>query len=94
MSLSNDDLRATQEIVKDGVSTIVRGTVQEELHPIHGGLEALRNDIKEVYDMISEIQDKLTLDKQFQNLSLEQKLLKLNSELLAAAKQAGISLPR
>jgi len=66
----------------------------EIIRPIRGELLALRDDIKEIYNMISELQGKITPDKQFQKLSLEQKLLKMNSELLAVAKQAGISLPR
>ncbi|HSW75238.1 MAG TPA: hypothetical protein VLG16_05225 [Candidatus Saccharimonadales bacterium] len=82
MSLSHDDLQAIRKIV------------EETVDPIKGDIEALSNDIKEIYEMISDFQNKTTPDKQFSKLSLEQKLLKLNSELLAAAKQAGISLPR
>ena len=94
MSLTNDDFQAIREIIKDEVSTIVRSTVKKELRPISGELEALRNDIKEIYDTISVLRNKSLPDKQFQKLSLEEKLLKLNSELLVAAKQAGITLPR
>ncbi|HSW98392.1 MAG TPA: hypothetical protein VLF71_00995 [Candidatus Saccharimonadales bacterium] len=94
MNLTNDDLQAIRDIIKDEVSSIVRSTVKEELRPISGELEALRNDIKEIYDMLSGLESKIAPDAQFTKLSLEQKLLKLNSELLAAAKQAGISLPR
>lgn len=82
MSLTYDDLQEIRKIV------------EETVNPIKGELEALRNDIKEIYDMIADLQSKVLPDKQFQKLSLEQKLLKLNSELLIAAKQAGISLPR
>lgn len=72
----------------------IRGILKEELKPIRGELEALRNDIKDIYDMISDLQNKALPEKQFQKLSVEQKLLKLNSELLFAAKQAGVQLPR
>jgi cell shape-determining protein MreC len=94
MSLTANDLQAIREIVKDEVSTIVRNTVKEVLGPINGELEALRNDIQEIYDMLADSQSKATSNKEFQKLSLEQKLIKLNSELLSAAKQAGITLPR
>ncbi len=94
MSLTTDDLQAIREIIKDELSISVRGAVKDELHPVFGEIEALRNDIKEIYDMISGLQNRLSPDKQFQKLSVEEKLLKLNSELLAAANQAGISLPR
>jgi len=72
----------------------IRGILKEELIPLQGELEALSNDIKEIYGMISDLQNKTLPEKQFQKLSVEKKLLKLNSELLFAAKQAGIRLPR
>lgn len=82
MSLTNTDLAD------------MRGILKEELHPLRGELVALGNDIKEIYNMISDLQNKTLPEKQFLKLSVEQKLLKLNSELLYAAKQAGIQLPR
>ena len=72
----------------------IRGILKEELRPLQDELEALSNDIKEIYSIISDLQNKTLPEKQFQKLSVEQKLLKLNSELLFAAKQAGIQLPR
>ena len=75
--------------------------MREELKPLEDRLEALENDIKEIYHMIARLQKQVDriegttfTDKSFQKLTLEQKLLKLNAELLAAAKQAGITLPR
>jgi hypothetical protein len=94
MNLTTDDLRAIREIIKTELTVTVREAVKEELKPLSGELEALRNDIKEIYDMLSELEGKVVPDEQFSKLSLNQKLLKLNTELLAAAKQAGISLPR
>jgi len=82
MSLSYDDLQAIRQIV------------EEVVNPIRGDIEALSSDIKEIYEMIAELQKKPTSEESFQKLNIEQKLLKLNAELLAAAKQAGISLPR
>lgn len=82
MSLTHDDLQA------------IRNIVEETVNPLRGDIEALNNEIKEIYAMISDLQSKMIPDKQFQKLNLEEKLLKLNSELLAAAKQAGITLPR
>jgi hypothetical protein len=82
MSLSYDDLQA------------IRTIVEETVNPLRGDIEALSNDIKDIYEMIAKLQNNQTPDKQFQKLNLEAKLLKLNSELLAAAKQAGITLPR
>lgn len=90
MSLSTTDLDQIRNIIE---SALTKQT-SEVIKPIQGELEALRNDIKEIYDMLADIQGSFQPDNQFQKLSIEQKLLKLNSELLAAAKQAGISLPR
>ena len=59
-----------------------------------GELTALREDIKEIYTMITELQSGTITDSKFSKKSLEDKLLTLNTELLAAAKQAGVILPR
>ena len=90
MSLTTNDLEEIRNIVE---SSLTRQT-NEVIKPIQSELKALRNDIKEIYNMIAELQGKILPEKQFQKLSVEQKLLKLNSELLFAAKQAGIQLPR
>ena len=94
MNLTSDDLQAIREVIKTELTITVREAVKEELRPISGELEALRNDVKEIYGMLSGLEGKVAPDEQFSKLSLEQKLLKLNSELLAAAKQAGVTLPR
>jgi len=72
----------------------IRSILKEELEPIRGDLEALTNDVKEIYKMISTLQQSVITDKAFEKLSLEQKILTLNAELISAAKQAGIELPR
>jgi len=82
MSLTAEDLQQIEAIF------------DRKLAPVMGELEALRNDIKEIYAMIAELQSGVITDKTFQKLTVEQKLLRLNAELLAAAKQAGITLPR
>jgi len=90
MSLTSSDLLEIRNIIE---SAITKQT-NEAIMPIQGELEALRNDIKDIYEMITRLQSCYIPDEQFHKLSLEEKLLKLNSELLAAAKQAGITLPR
>ena len=82
MSLTQDDLQQ------------IRSIVMEVVEPLSNEIKALRNDIKEIYKMIAEIQSGAITDKEFQRKSLEEKLLTINAELLAAAKQAGITLPR
>lgn len=82
MSLTQSDLQQIEAIF------------DRKLEPIFGELKALREDIKEIYSMLSELQSGIITDKDFKKRSLEEKLLTLNAELLAAAKQAGIVLPR
>lgn len=80
MSLSYDDLQAIRKIV------------EETVDPIKGELEALGNDVKEIYSMIASIQ-KSPDATNLQKLNLEEKILKLHSDLVEAANQAGITLP-
>lgn len=89
MSLTTSDLQEIRNIVDYAF------TKQNDMHirPIQGEIEALRNDIKDIYDMIQEL-DSANFDKKFSTLTLENKLLTLNSKLMNAAKQAGITLPR
>ncbi len=86
MSLTATDLEEIRNIVKSSLSI--------ELKPIKDELDMLRNDIKEIYFMIADLQHSSITDKDFKKLSLEKKLLTLNAELISAARQAGITLPR
>jgi hypothetical protein len=86
MTLTSSDL--------EEIKNIVRSSMSVELKPIKDELEMIRNDIKEIYFMIAELQRATITDKEFRKLSLEKKLLTLNAELISAAKQAGITLPR
>ncbi|CAN5430238.1 hypothetical protein BH10PAT3_BH10PAT3_0560 [soil metagenome] len=90
MSLTTTDLNEIRSVIE---SALTKQT-KEIIRPIQDELQGLRNDIKEIYDMISDLRSTIPSNKLFQKLSVEQKLLKLNAELLYAAKQAGITLPR
>ncbi|HSX32516.1 MAG TPA: hypothetical protein VLF43_04580 [Candidatus Saccharimonadales bacterium] len=82
MSLTREDLQQIEAIF------------DRKLDPVLGELAALREDIKEIYSMIASLQSGAIIDSEFSKKTLEQKLLTINAELLAAAKQAGIVLPR
>lgn len=56
--------------------------------------QALENDIKEIYQMLASMQRGMISDERFQKLSVEGKLLTLNTELLYVAKQARVELHR
>lgn len=90
MSLTTTDLEDIRNIIESALAK--QNT--EIIKPLQGELEAIRNDIKDIYFMISDLQHNTITDKEFKKLSLEKKLLALNAELISAAKQAGITLPR
>ena len=81
MSLSYEDLQA------------IRKVVEETIHPVRGDIEALTNDIKEIYDMLADLQKTPEGSEPFQKLSIEKKLLKLHAELVEVATKAGVTLP-
>ena len=90
MSLTANDLDEIRNIVE---SALTRQT-DVAIRPIQGEIEALRNDIAEIYDMIADLRRSTITDPKFKKLTIEKKLLALNAELLEAARQAGITLPR
>lgn len=89
MSLSPHDLSEIRSIVE---SSLARQS-DEVIRPIQNELQALRNDIKEIYDMIADLKRSDPNKKSLQKLSIEQKILELHSELIDAARQAGVTLP-
>ncbi len=80
MSLTYEDLQAIRTVVEDTVN------------PVVGNIEALSNDIKEIYEMLADIQ-KESSNSTFKKTTLEDKILRLHTELVDAAKQANITLP-
>ncbi|HSW37063.1 MAG TPA: hypothetical protein VLG37_01695 [Candidatus Saccharimonadales bacterium] len=107
MSLTTNDLLKIRSLVEDVSQDTFESTgrriVREEMQQyfraegrelVKEELQALENDIKDIYEMLTSLQSSVFTDKTFKKRSLEEKLLTLNAELLAAAKQAGITLPR
>lgn len=90
MSLTSEDLQQIRTVLRDEIEIIL----DRKLEPIVGKLEAIENDVKEIYDMIARLQSRVIVDKNFQKLPLEEQLLTINEALLAAARKAGINLPR
>jgi peroxiredoxin family protein len=81
MSLTFDDLQAIRKIV------------EETVEPIKGDIEALSNDVKEIYEMLANPQNEVSGKATFKKSSLEEKILRLHAELVEAAKQANVTLP-
>lgn len=80
MALTNDDKQWIKGAIADGV--------------VEGRLQALTNDIKEIYDVIYGKPNKSFMSTSFAKMSSKEKLLVINEELLKMAKDAGVVLPR
>jgi hypothetical protein len=70
----------------------IRNIVETAIIPIQNELEAIRNDLKEIYGMIADLQK--ASNSSFDKLTVEGKILTLYKQLLVAAKQAGVTLPK
>jgi hypothetical protein len=81
MSLTHGDLQA------------IRAIIEETINPVRGDIEALSNDVKEIYGMLADLQKQNSDKNDFKKTSIEEKILRLHSELIEAAKQAGVTLP-
>ena len=68
--------------------------VKDRLGRVEGELQALTNDIKEIYDVIYGKPNKSFMSASFAKMSSKEKLLLINEELLKMAKDAGVVLPR
>ena len=90
MSLTANDFNEIRNIVESALAK----QNEEVIAPLQGEIMALRSDIKEIYTMISDLKRTAITDKAFEKLSLERKILTLHAELIAAARQAGIKLPK
>ena len=75
MSLTTADLNDIRNIVERALSK----QNNEIIKTLRGELEAIRNDIKDIYFMISDLQHNTITDKEFKKLTLEKKLLTLNA---------------
>ena len=109
MSLTATDLHAIRKIVEEETRAVVQvetppiveevvgketASLSVKLSSINGKLTALENDVKETYDIITKLQKSAITDRKFRQHSIKQRVLTLNAELLAVAKDSGITLPR
>lgn len=84
MSLTNQDLQQ------------MRNLFEEYVRPLDGRLEAVENDVKEIYKMLSRLQkDSVFItDRDFRKKPAQERILILHAEIVAAAKELGVTLPR
>ncbi len=67
---------------------------KERLDRVEGELQALTNDIKEIYDVIYGKPSRAFMSASFAKMSPKERLLVINEELLKMAKATGVVLPR
>ena len=65
MSLTATDLQEIRNIIKSALDQ----QTDEDIKPLRNEIQALRNDIKEIYDMLAELQ-KGSTDNQFEKMTL------------------------
>ena len=68
--------------------------VKATLHSLDDRVQLLEADVKEIYHMIADLQKQNTTTAGFAKLPLEKKILKAYADIVAMAKEAGVSLPR
>ena len=68
--------------------------VKATLHSLDDRVQLLEADVKEIYHMIADLQKQKATTTGFAKLPLEKKLLKAYADIVAMAKEAGVSLPR
>lgn len=80
MSLSQQDLLQIRQVIED--------VFDRKIEPIVGELTALRNDIKEICNMIARLErHPVRLDPKFTRLLVKEQILQLNAALVALAKK-------
>ncbi len=67
---------------------------KKRLDRVEGELQALTNDIKEIYDVIYGKPSRSFMSASFAKMSPKERLLVINEELLKMAKATGVVLPR
>lgn len=85
VAVLKEDVRILKDDMRD---------VKLNLEELNGRVTALEADIKELYLIQVKHAQQTPSEKKFAKLSLEKKLLKINTELLITAREAGITLPR
>lgn len=90
MSLTSEDSIQIRDIVGD--------VFDRKIDPIIGELEALRNDAKEIYGMLVDLNKRIghtsILDPRFAELPDKEQLLHLNDIIVSTAQRMGVELPR
>ena len=101
MSLNEADLHnirtiireESREIVREELNSAISSRIESRFDKLDGDILALENDIKDICQMITELQKLSRNVARFEKQDLEQKILSSYKEILAIAKKAGVDLP-
>lgn len=94
MSLTAQDLMQIRTAIREEAESIISARIEPRFDSLDGRIEALDNDVKDIYKMISELQKLTRQAAHFEKYDLEQKVLKTYRSIIAIAKEAGVTLPR
>lgn len=91
-----DSIERRLESLEARVAALESGMreVKERLGYVEGEIQALTNDIKEIYDFIYKKPNKVLVSDIFAKMSDEEKITALHDELQKLAKKRGVALPR
>ena len=94
MSLTTVDLSQIRTIVREEVDSIINSRIDPRFDRVDGTIEAVNNDIKDIHEMVSELQKLVRPIAHFEKYDLEQKILTTYKNIVTIAKEAGVTLPR
>ncbi len=89
-----DSLEADVRVLKQDVSALKQDMhgVKDRLDTLEWQVEALTNDIKEIYAVIYKKPNRTLVSKNFEKLSTEDKITIMHEELLKIAKHENVTL--
>ena len=89
-----DSLEADVRVLKQDVSALKQDmhNVKDRLDTLEWQVEALTNDIKEIYAVIYKKPNRALVSKNFEKLSTEDKITIMHEELLKIAKHENVTL--
>jgi hypothetical protein len=94
MSLTASDFQQIRTVVREEMESIISTRIDPRFDSLDGRLEALDNDVKDIYAMVSELKKLTRQVAHFEKYDLEQKILKTYEDVVAIAKEANVNLPR
>ncbi len=94
MSFTQTDLQQIRIMIREEIDSAITTRIDPRFDKLEGRVQALDNDVKDIYEMISELQKLTRQVAHFEKYDLEQKILKSYKNILALATEAGVKLPK